>query len=64
VLRVGTLKAEILPVLVTLLPSRELEMGDSEKVGERRWIETEAVLGSILPAGSRRAEQSEEALRR
>jgi hypothetical protein len=57
------LKAEILPVLVTMLPSRGLETGDSEKVVERRWIETEAVVGSILPAESRR-EQSEEVLRR
>jgi len=50
-------------VLVTMLPSRGLETGDSEKVVERRWIETEAVVGSILPAESRR-EQSEEVLRR
>lgn len=57
------MKAEILPVLVTMLPSRGLETGDSEKVVERRWIETEAVVGSILPAESRR-EQSEEVLRR
>jgi len=57
------LKAEILPVLVTMLPSRGLETGDSEKVVERRWIETEAVVGSILPAESRE-EQSEEVLRR
>lgn len=59
------MKAEILPVLVTMLPSRGLETGDSEKVVvERRWIETEAVVGSILPAESRRGKQSEEALRR